>query len=74
VTNLPRVSSRELIKYLTKFKNFEYDRTSGSHHIYKNNITRVSIPERNEIGIGLFRKILQECGVSEEEFKRYWFR
>ncbi|MCE9652622.1 MAG: type II toxin-antitoxin system HicA family toxin [Nitrosarchaeum sp.] len=72
MTNLPVISSDDLIKFLTKEKKFVYDRTRGSHHIFISTTKRVSIPERKELGKGLFRQILLEIGVSETEFITYW--
>jgi len=46
--------------------------TRGSHHIYKDLNHRISIPERKELGKGLLRKILQEAGIDEDEFVKYW--
>lgn len=71
MSKLPVVSSRDFIKYLVK-RGFQYDHTSGSHHIYKKDNIRVSIPQRSEIGKGLFRQILNEIGISREDFIRDW--
>jgi len=72
VASLPLISSRELIKYLTGERHFQYVHTRGSHHIYKDLNHRISIPERKELGKGLLRKILQEAGIDEDEFVKYW--
>lgn len=69
---LPVVSSRELIKYLTN-KGFVYDHTTGSHHVYKLEDRMVTIPERKEIGKGLFNDILLEAGIEKEDFIREWY-
>lgn len=49
MSKLPVVSSKDLIKFLVK-KGFRYERTTGSHHVYKLNDRLVSIPERKEVG------------------------
>lgn len=72
MVNLPVISSDELIKYLTKEKNFVYVHTRGSHHIFKSYTKRISIPERKELGKGLLRQILLEAEISEDEFNIYW--
>lgn len=70
---LPVVSSRDLIKYL-KRKGFEHDHTTGSHHVYKSNNRLVSIPERKEVGKGLLLAILEEAGISRDDFIQEWYR
>lgn len=72
MSRLPVISSREFIKYLTKKKGFVYVRTTGSHHVYKLNQRLVTVPERHEIGKGLLRAILEEAGISREDFIRDW--
>lgn len=71
--NLPVVSSRDLIKYIKK-KGFQYDHTTGSHHIYKLRDRLVSIPERREIGKGLLLAVLEEVGISRDDFIQEWYR
>lgn len=70
---LPVVSSRDLIKYIEK-KGFEYDHTTGSHHVYKSKDRLVSIPERKEVGKGLLLGILEEAGISRDDFIHEWYR
>jgi predicted RNA binding protein YcfA (HicA-like mRNA interferase family) len=74
VSKLPVISSRDLIKYLLK-KGFQYDHTKGSHHVYKSdsNNRRVTIPERKEIGKGLLLAILEEVGISRDDFIQEWY-
>lgn len=62
MSKLPVVSSRDFIKYLTK-KGYQYQHSTGSHHIYKLNDRIVSIPQRKEIGKGLFRALLEEAVI-----------
>jgi len=73
VSKLPVVSSRDLIKYLTR-KGFQYQRTRGSHHVYKLNERLVCIPERGEVGKGLLRAILEEAGINRGDFILEWER
>jgi predicted RNA binding protein YcfA (HicA-like mRNA interferase family) len=72
VSKLPVISSRDFIKYLTKEKGFDYDHTHGSHHIFKRNDRMVSVPEREEIGKGLLLSMLEEAGITREDFIRGW--
>lgn len=72
MSRLPRISSRDLIKFLTEIRGFSYVHTRGSHHIYGTNERRISVPERNEIGTGLLLAILAEAGSSREEFMEWW--
>lgn len=74
MSRLPVVSSRDFIKYLTKEKGFVYDHTQGSHHIFRRDGRMVSVPERKEIGKGLFLAILEEAGITREDFIRDWSR
>jgi predicted RNA binding protein YcfA (HicA-like mRNA interferase family) len=73
VPKLPVVSSRDLIKYIKK-KGFEYDHTTGSHHVLKSKESLVTIPERKEIGKGLLLAILEEAGISRDDFIQEWYR
>jgi predicted RNA binding protein YcfA (HicA-like mRNA interferase family) len=73
VPKLPVISSRDLIKYL-KEKGFEYDHTTGSHHVYKSKNRLASIPERKEVGKGLLLAILEEAGISRDDFIQEWYR
>jgi predicted RNA binding protein YcfA (HicA-like mRNA interferase family) len=72
VTKLPVVSSRDLIKYLQK-KGFQYQHTKGSHHVYKLNDRLVTVPERKEVGKGLLLGILEEAGISRDDFILEWY-
>ena len=67
------VVSWDLIKYLRK-KGFGYDHTTGSHHVYKSKDKLVSIPERKEMGKGLLLAILEEVGISRDDFIQEWYR
>lgn len=71
MSKLPVVSSRELIKILIK-RGFQYSSTNGSHQVFKKDNRLVTVPHRKEIGKGLFRKILNEAGISREDFIRDW--
>jgi len=60
-----------LLKLLVKL-NFEIRQGKGSHIVvsgtYKDKRVAFPIPIRNEIGRGLLQKIINEIGMSKEEF------
>lgn len=71
MTKLPRVTGNQLIKYLINKKGFRNTHQKGSHvslrHDVENKFT--SIPAKNEVlGPGLSMQILNDCGISREEF------
>ncbi len=71
MSRLPVVSSKEFTKFLIQ-KGFIYSRTRGSHHVYKLNDRLVTVPERKEIGKGLLLDMIEEAGLSREDFIRWW--
>ena len=76
MTRLPVISSKDLIKFLTKKKGFYHYHTTGSHHVFKNKDGSISvvIPERRELGTGLLLAILEEIGMTRDEFIQEWYR
>lgn len=71
MSKLPFLSTREFIKFLTS-KGFVYDRTNGSHHIYKLNDRMVSVPQRGEIKTGLLKGMLEQAGFTREDLINWW--
>ena len=71
MSRLPVVSSKEFTKFLIQ-KGFIYSRTRGCHHVYKLNDRLVTVPERKEIGKGLLLDMIEEAGLSREDFIRWW--
>ncbi len=70
MSNLPSFDGRQLIKMLKKF-GFEVLRIKGSHHFLKHSdgrATVVSVHGKENIGVGLFHKILKDCEITVEEF------
>ena len=70
MSNLPSLNGRKLIKILGKF-DFEVIRIKGSHHFLKHldgRATVVPVHGKENIGIGLFYKILNDCGISIDDF------
>ena len=67
----PSVSGKKLIKVLQK-QEFEVLRIKGSHHFLKHpdgRCTTVPVHKNENIGIGLFIKILKDCDISKQDFK-----
>ncbi len=73
MSKLPVISSREFIKFLTS-KGFEYDHTTGSHHVYKLKDRMVTVPERRkgDIGKGLLNGMLAEANLTREDLINWW--
>ncbi len=71
--NIPVVSARKLIKVLQK-KGFKLHRTQGSHHIYIQSDTQitVSIPVHSghDLGKGITLSILKDAQITIEEFQK----
>ena len=70
MSNLPSFDGRRFIKILRKF-GFEVVRVKGSHHFLKHpdgRVTVVPVHGKENIGIGLFYKILKDCEITMKEF------
>lgn len=70
MSNLPTFDGRRLIKILKKF-DFVVIRIKGSHNFLKHpdgRATVVPVHGKENIGIGLFHKILKDCEITIEEF------
>ena len=70
MSNLPVFDGRRLIKILEKF-GFEVVRVKGSHHFLKHfdgRATVVPVHGKENIGVGLFHKILKDCEITTQEF------
>jgi len=68
---IPRVSGNQLIKYLANKKGFQVSHRKGSHASLHNENQHkfTSVPSKNDIlGTGLLLQILEDCGISREEF------
>ena len=71
MSRLPVISGTELIKYLSK-KGFVPSRQRGSHVVLKSSNRRVTVPLHNELDRGTLLAILEEAGISREEFLEEW--
>ncbi len=70
MSKLPIISSKEVIKTLTKI-GYEVDHQTGSHIILRQKqepYRRLTIPNHREIARGTLRAIIREAGLSREEF------
>jgi predicted RNA binding protein YcfA (HicA-like mRNA interferase family) len=70
MTKLPIVSAKQVIKVLSKF-GYEYDHQKGSHVILRKRVAphrRISIPNYEELPRGTLRAILEEAGLTDEQF------
>ena len=71
MSQLPRVSGREVVKALAKV-GYERDRQRGSHIILRQEQyphRRIVVPDHKEVAKGTLRAIIREVGLTVEEFK-----
>jgi predicted RNA binding protein YcfA (HicA-like mRNA interferase family) len=71
VSELPRISGREVVKALKKI-GYEQDRQRGSHIILRQTAfpnRRVTVPDHKEVSKGTLRAIVREVGLTVDEFK-----
>lgn len=71
MSQLPRVSGREVVKALAKV-GYERDRQRGSHIILRQEQyphRRIVVPDHKEVAKGTLRAIMREVGLTVEEFK-----
>jgi len=71
VSRLPSISSKDFVKFITK-RGFVYVHTKGSHHVFKSSTHTVVVAERREIGKGLLLEMINQIGLSREDFIREW--
>jgi predicted RNA binding protein YcfA (HicA-like mRNA interferase family) len=72
VTQLPRVSGREVTAALSKM-GYEKDRQRGSHIVMRQIVhphRRITVPDHREIATGTLRAIIKQAGLTTEEFKQ----
>lgn len=73
MSRLPRISGREVVKALRKI-GFEKDRQRGSHIVLRQNTPphrRIVVPDHREIAKGTLRAIIEEAGLTVEQFRRF---
>jgi predicted RNA binding protein YcfA (HicA-like mRNA interferase family) len=67
LSKLPLLSWREVVKALTK-AGFQVVRQKGSHLILVKNERIVPVPKHEQIKKGLLMAIIEEAGLTKEEF------
>lgn len=68
MSKLPLLSWREIVKILTK-AGFEVVRQRGSHLILVKDELIVPVPKHEQIKRGLLLAIIEEAGLTREEFQ-----
>ena len=72
MANDPKISSKDLVKFLMAI-GYVYDHQSGSHIIlHKNHKRALSVPVRKEIGKGLLLRILNEVEYTKNDFYAWY--
>ena len=69
MSKLPLLSWREVVKALTK-AGFQVTRQKGSHLILVKNERIVPVPKHEQIKKGLLMAIIEEAGLTKEEFQK----
>ncbi len=70
MTRLPRVSGRDCVKALGKV-GFSRKHQKGSHMVLRRNtpFAQVVVPDHKELHKGTLRAILNQAGLSVEDFR-----
>ena len=71
MSNLPRVSGREVVKALAR-AGYKQDRQRGSHIVLRQESyphRRVVVPDHKEVAKGTLRSIIRLTGLTIDEFK-----
>ncbi|MGD0071007.1 MAG: type II toxin-antitoxin system HicA family toxin [Candidatus Bathyarchaeia archaeon] len=69
MSKLPLLSWREVVKALTK-AGFQVARQRGSHLILVKDERVVPVPKHEQIKKGLLMAIIEETGLTKEEFQK----
>jgi predicted RNA binding protein YcfA (HicA-like mRNA interferase family) len=68
VSRLPMISGDEFVRAVRKI-GYELDHTTGSHMILRHpSRKRLTVPRHRELGRGILRRLIDEAGLSREEF------
>jgi len=68
VARLPVISGDDFVKAMQKI-GYVWDHTEGSHMILLHpSGRRLSVPRHKELGRGLLRSLIQDAGLSREDF------
>lgn len=69
MSRLPMISGDDFVRAVRKI-GFQWDHTEGSHMILINpSGKRLSVPRHQELGRGLLRKLIDQAGLTREEFQ-----
>ena len=72
MSELPRISGREVVKALRKV-GYEQDRQRGSHIVLRQVVEphrRVVVPDHKEVAKGTLRAIIKQVGLTVDEFRK----
>jgi predicted RNA binding protein YcfA (HicA-like mRNA interferase family) len=68
MSKLPRdLKPKRVLKALQRV-GFEIDHVTGSHYILKKDDIRVTVPFHQKVKTGTLRAILNQCGMTIDEF------
>ena len=70
MSNLPRVSGRDVVKALRKI-GYDRDRQRGSHIVLRRTAPphrRITVPDHKEVAKGTLRAIIRQAGLTVDEF------
>ena len=63
------ISGDEFVRAIRK-AGYEWDHTEGSHMILLHpSGKRLSVPRHRELGRGILRRLIEQAGLSREEFQ-----
>lgn len=71
MSKLPRDLKPKKVLAALKRAGFEIDHVTGSHYILIKNRMRVSVPYHAKVKTGTLRSILEQAGITVNEFLRY---
>ena len=72
MSELPRISGREVVKALRKV-GYEQDRQRDSHIVLRQTAEphrRVVVPDHKEVAKGTLRAIIKQVGLTVDEFRK----
>lgn len=68
MARLPVMSGDDFVKAIRKI-GYVWEHTEGSHMILLHPLKgRLSVPRHKELGPGLLRNLIRDCGLTREEF------
>ena len=69
MSRLPMISGDEFVRAIRKV-GYEWDHTEGSHMILLHpSKRRLSVPRHRELGRGILRRLIDQAGLTREEFQ-----